>query len=82
VRRVLWGVATAALAAFLVFEAVKHGGAVAWAAVAGVLAPDLAFLAGIGAGPTPHATLAPARRAALQPHAPPGDPRVAFPVQG
>lgn len=57
--RLAWGVATAALAAFLVFEAVKHGGAVAWAAVGGLLAPDLAILAQVGAGPHRHGVLHP-----------------------
>lgn len=58
--RAAWGVATLALGGFLVFEAATHGGAVAWAAVGGVLAPDLAFLAAIGGGPH-HPAALPAR---------------------
>ncbi|OYN99065.1 hypothetical protein CGZ94_06475 [Enemella evansiae] len=49
--RMLWGSVGVAVLAFAVFEAVKYGGWT-WLALAfGVLGPDLAFLAGLGADP-------------------------------
>jgi hypothetical protein len=48
-RRIVWLVGALLLVAVGGFEVVKHGGWVAVAAVAGFVAPDLTFLAGIGA---------------------------------
>lgn len=45
--RVAWGVLSALLLVFAVFESAKYGGWVIVAAVAGFIAPDLSFLAGI-----------------------------------
>lgn len=48
-RRTAWAAWSAFLLAFAVLEGVKHGGA-AWAALAaGLIAPDLTFLAAAGA---------------------------------
>ncbi|NBM19517.1 DUF4260 family protein [Streptomyces sp. GC420] len=51
--RVAWGVLAVFLLVWTVFEAAKYGGWVIVAAVLGVIAPDLSFLAGVGA-PGPH----------------------------
>lgn len=51
--RVAWGVLAALLLIWLVFETAKYGGWVIVAAVAGVVVPDLSFLAGLG-GPHEH----------------------------
>ncbi|MFD1658308.1 DUF4260 family protein [Streptomyces caeni] len=54
--RVAWGLLSALLLIWVVFEAVKHGGWVIVAAVAGVVAPDLSFLVG-ASGPHGHGQL-------------------------
>ncbi len=64
-RRTAWAVVAAALVAFAVFEAVKHGGWIAAAVVVGAVAPDLTLLVGAGGGPVPHGHLP---RAAVRPY--------------
>jgi uncharacterized protein DUF4260 len=54
--RVAWGVLAALLLIWVVFEAVKHGGWVIVAAVAGVIAPDLSFFVDVS-GPHQHGQL-------------------------
>ncbi|MER6528559.1 DUF4260 family protein [Streptomyces sp. NPDC001508] len=51
--RVAWGVLAALLLIWLVFETAKYGGWVIVAALAGVVVPDLSFLAGL-TGPHEH----------------------------
>ncbi|WP_259471787.1 DUF4260 domain-containing protein [Streptomyces shenzhenensis] len=51
--RVAWGVLAALLLIWLVFETAKYGGWVIVAAVAGVVVPDLSFLAALS-GPHEH----------------------------
>ncbi|MEV7870614.1 DUF4260 family protein [Streptomyces sp. NPDC088124] len=66
--RTVWTVLFVLLLIFSVFEATKYGGWVIVAALAGVVAPDLSFLAGL-AGPHEHG-----------PHQPGRLPRRAVPV--
>ncbi|MEV5986213.1 DUF4260 family protein [Streptomyces sp. NPDC052051] len=54
--RVAWGLLSAFLLIWVVFEAVKYGGWAIVAAIAGVIAPDLSFFAG-GKGPHQHGQL-------------------------
>ncbi|MCN9242390.1 DUF4260 domain-containing protein [Streptomyces sp. RY43-2] len=54
--RVAWGLLSALLLIWVVFEAVKYGGWAIVAAIAGVIAPDLSFFAG-GRGPHQHGQL-------------------------
>lgn len=54
--RVAWGLLSVLLLIWVVFEAVKHGGWVIAAAVAGAVAPDLSFLVG-APGPRRHGQL-------------------------
>ena len=56
-RRVGWGVLGLLGLGFVVFESVTHGGWVTAATVLGIVGPDLAFLAAIGAEPTPQGVL-------------------------
>ncbi|GGZ82941.1 DUF4260 family protein [Streptomyces bluensis] len=54
--RVAWGLLSAVLLVFAVFEATKYGGWVVVAALAGAVAPDLSFLLGLS-GPHQHGQL-------------------------
>jgi hypothetical protein len=54
--RIAWGLLSAVLLVWAVFEAAKYGGWVIVAAVAGVIAPDLSFLVG-ASGPHQHGQL-------------------------
>ncbi|MFE9095623.1 DUF4260 family protein [Streptomyces sp. NPDC007264] len=54
--RIAWGLLSALLLIWVVLEAVKHGGWVIAAAVAGVVAPDLSFFVG-ASGPHAHGQL-------------------------
>ncbi|EST22274.1 DUF4260 family protein [Streptomyces niveus] len=55
--RTAWVVAFVLLLVFAVFEATKYGGWVLVAALAGAVAPDLSFLAGLSGGPHQHGQL-------------------------
>ncbi|MFJ6569128.1 DUF4260 family protein [Streptomyces sp. NPDC091292] len=54
--RAVWGLLAVLLLIWAVFEAAKYGGWVIVAAVAGFIAPDLSFLAGMS-GPHQHGRL-------------------------
>lgn len=60
IKRAGWAVAAVVVGAFALFEAVKYGGWAWGAAGVGLLGPDLAFLAAIGA-PVPEHGRLPAR---------------------
>ncbi|WP_324785315.1 DUF4260 family protein [Streptomyces sp. H51] len=56
--RIAWGVLAVLLLIWAVFEAVKYGGWAIAAVVAGIVVPDLSFLAGLS-GPHQHGRLSP-----------------------
>ncbi|GGJ22788.1 DUF4260 family protein [Streptomyces brasiliensis] len=56
--RIAWGLLSALLLIWAVFEAAKYGGWVIVAVVAGIVVPDLSFLVGLS-GPHQHGRLSP-----------------------
>ncbi|MFR9787165.1 DUF4260 family protein [Streptomyces sp. MB22_4] len=56
--RIAWGVLSVFLLVWAVFEAVKYGGWVIAAVVAGIVVPDLSFFVGLS-GPHQHGRLSP-----------------------